>query len=172
MGHHNVWSLLGQGVLEKLSASPALPSFSKSRGATTTHLLCIPPKPCSKKGQKLHATDSQMGKGLWTPGYNYWYKVITTLYEELLWLTVPALGFCPSSLHKVVITAAEEGILLKSTYIECSLLSQERVNLTPLEKGILCFRGSRKGSRVHIPFSGQCHKCHQPFLWPRASVSF
>lgn len=51
-------------------------------------------------------------------------------------MTVPALRFCGSSLDRVVVIAAEEGILLKSAYTECSVLSQERVKPSPSEKEI------------------------------------
>lgn len=55
------------GSAWELSVAPHLPPFSRSRGVTTTHLICIPLKPCSKKGEKLQATGNQMGKSWWTP---------------------------------------------------------------------------------------------------------
>lgn len=102
---------------------PSCPHSAGARCNNYVHLICIHPKPCSKKGEKLQATGNQIRKILWIATDHYSYKVTDSLYEVLLRLTVPALGFCRSSLDKVVIIAAEEGILLKSAYTECSLLS-------------------------------------------------
>ena len=75
------------------------------------HLVCIHPKPCSKKGENYRQLDPRSERSYEGLRDRYSYKVVDTLYEVLLRLTVPALGFCRSSPDKEVIIAAEEGIL-------------------------------------------------------------
>lgn len=119
------WSLPERRILEGTllpSLPPSCPHSAGARCNNYIHLICIHPKPCSKKGEKLQATGNQIRKILWIATDNYSSKVTDNLYEVLLRLTVPALGFCRSSLDKVVIIVAE-GLLLTSAYTECSLLS-------------------------------------------------
>lgn len=55
------------------------PHSAGARCNTYIHLICIHPKPCSKKGEKLQATGNQIRKILWIATDNYSYKVTDSL---------------------------------------------------------------------------------------------
>lgn len=55
------------------------PHSAGARCNTYIHLICIHPKPCSKKGEKLQATGNQIRKILWIATDSYSYKVTDSL---------------------------------------------------------------------------------------------
>lgn len=61
----HTWSL-PRWVLESALLPWPSPQLSRSR-MQPLPLICICPKPCSKKGDKLQATGNQTAKVLWTP---------------------------------------------------------------------------------------------------------
>lgn len=165
----HTWSLPWRNEPEGTLLSQPLPNSAGARSSNYSHLSTFIQSHALRRGRKLQATGDQIRKTLWMnewiPTDNYWYRVIDTLYQVLLRLTVPALGFCWSSLDKVVTVAAEEGILSKSAYIKRSPLSQESMKSTALEKGI--FKRKQEGLVAYAPFSGKFHRRHQSLLWPR-----
>ena len=123
---HHTWFLPPRRVLEGSLPPPPSPVQQERRCNNYVHLVCICPKPCSKKGESTgNWRPERRGLGN-TGGTTTDRRWLTAFYEGLLRGTVPALGFCWSSPDQVVITAAEEGIRLRTACIECSLLRQER----------------------------------------------
>lgn len=166
----HTWSL-PRWVLESALPPPPPRRLSRSR-MQPLPLICIYPKPCSTKGDKLQATCNQTAKVLRTSTG----RLLVWGERHLIRSAAKVDSTCLGFLLKFTRQGGDRSCRRRNPfkiYVRWMLTPKSRKReINSFGKKTFCLRGSRRGSRAPNPFSGEFHKCHQSLPQPRGRDVF